>query len=74
VQRRDPEVTPLRRVVLASSVGTAIESYDFLIYGIASALVFPRVFFPGLGAAGATVAALTTFSVAFLVGPLGRAR
>jgi MFS family permease len=61
----------VRRIALASFVGTTIESYDFLVYGVAAALVFPKVFFPGLGTAAGTTTALTTFAVAFLVRPLG---
>jgi MFS family permease len=52
-------------------VGTTVESYDFLVYGVAAALVFPKVFFPGLGVAAGTVTALTTFAVAFLIRPVG---
>ena len=36
-----------RRAVIASTVGTSIEWYDFFLYGTAAALVFPKLFFPG---------------------------
>ena len=38
--------TPLRRVVMASLIGTTIEWYDFFLYGSAAALVFNQLFFP----------------------------
>ena len=38
--------TPLRRVVMASLIGTTIEWYDFFLYGSAAALVFNKLFFP----------------------------
>ena len=60
-----------RRVALASLAGTTIEFYDFLIYGTAAALVFPKLFFPALGPAAGTVASFATFGVAFLARPLG---
>lgn len=62
---------PMRRIALASCIGTTIEFYDFLIYGTAAALVFPVVFFPALGDAAGTVASLATFGVAFLARPIG---
>ena len=40
------EATPLRRVVMASLIGTTIEWYDFFLYGSAAALVFNKLFFP----------------------------
>lgn len=61
----------LRRVAIASCVGTTIEFYDFFIYGTAAALVFPKVFFPALGPAAATVASFATFAVAFFARPVG---
>ncbi|MFA6300376.1 MAG: MFS transporter [Nocardioides sp.] len=61
----------MRRVALASLAGTTIEWYDFYIYGTAAALVFPQLFFPGLGDAAALVASFATFGVAFVARPLG---
>ncbi|OBH13223.1 MFS transporter [Mycobacterium sp. E1715] len=63
----------MRRIAAACLVGSAIEFYDFLIYGTAAALVFPTVFFPALGPTLATVAAMATFATAFLSRPLGAA-
>lgn len=63
--------TPMKRVAAACLVGSAIEFYDFLIYGTAAALVFPTVFFPHLSPAVATVASMGTFATAFLSRPLG---
>ncbi|MFJ8814583.1 hypothetical protein [Amycolatopsis thermoflava] len=62
---------PMRKVAVASCVGTTIEYYDFFIYGTAAALVFPKVFFPALGATAGTVAAFATFAVAFVARPVG---
>ncbi|WP_020422188.1 MFS transporter [Amycolatopsis sp. ATCC 39116] len=62
---------PMRKVAVASCVGTTIEYYDFFIYGTAAALVFPKVFFPALGATAGTVAAFATFAVAFIARPVG---
>jgi metabolite-proton symporter len=63
--------TSMKRVVAACLVGTTIEYYDFVIYGTAAALVFPRVFFPHLSPAMATTASMGTFAAAFLSRPLG---
>lgn len=69
----EPQGTSMRRVAMASFVGSAIEYYDFYIYGTAAALVFPKVFFPHLGATIATVASMATFAAAFLSRPVGAA-
>jgi MFS family permease len=61
----------MSRIALASMGGTTIEFYDFFIYGTAAALVFGKVFFPGLGASAATAASFATFGVAFFFRPLG---
>ncbi|MCV7349232.1 MFS transporter [Mycobacterium parmense] len=63
----------MARVAAACLVGSAIEFYDFLIYGTAAALVFPAVFFPRLSPTVATIASLATFATAFLSRPLGAA-
>src|SRR5690348_1312941 len=68
-----PRRTSMKRVAAASFVGSAIEYYDFYIYGTAAALVFPKVFFPHLGTTMATVASMATFAAAFLSRPLGAA-
>lgn len=65
--------TSMTRIALASYVGSAIEYYDFYIYGTAAALVFPKVFFPHLGPTMATVASMATFAAAFLSRPAGAA-
>ncbi|MHA6796609.1 MFS transporter [Pseudonocardia bannensis] len=67
----EPRAVPIRRVAMASCVGTTIEFYDFFIYGTAAALVFPKVFFPALGTAAGTVASFATFAVAFFARPVG---
>lgn len=64
-------VVGMRRVALASCVGTTIEFYDFFIYGTAAALVFPKVFFPALGSTAGTAASFATVAVAFVARPVG---
>lgn len=61
----------MRRVAIASLMGTTIEFYDFFIFGTAAALVFSKVFFPGLGTAAGTAASFATFGVAFIARPFG---
>jgi metabolite-proton symporter len=63
--------TPMKKVAAACLIGSAIEFYDFFIYGTAAALVFPAVFFPRLSPAMATIASMGTFATAFLSRPLG---
>ncbi|MEU6646292.1 MFS transporter [Saccharomonospora sp. NPDC046836] len=58
-------------MAFASFSGTLVEFYDFQIYAIAAALVFPHVLFPGLGTAAGTLASVATFGVAFLARPIG---
>ncbi len=61
----------LRRVLLASFVGTAIEWYDFFLYGTAAALVFNKLFFPTIEPRAGTMAAFATYAVGFFARPLG---
>jgi metabolite-proton symporter len=63
----------MTKVAFASFIGTAIEFYDFYIYGTAAALIFPHVFFPNLSPTMATISSLATFAVAFLSRPIGAA-
>ena len=58
-------------IVFASSVGTVIEWYDFLIYGTAAALVFNTLFFPKLDPLSGTLASLGTYAVGFFARPIG---
>jgi MFS family permease len=66
-----PAGVRMRRVAVASCVGTTIEFYDFFVYGTAAALVFPQVFFPALGSTAGTAASFATFAAAFIARPLG---
>jgi MFS family permease len=63
--------TSLRRTAIAALAGTSIEYYDFFLYGTASALVFPAVFFPKGAPTGALLASFTTFAIGFFARPLG---
>ena len=63
----------IRRVLLASMVGTTIEFYDFYIYATAAVLVFPRLFFPSSDPSTASLQSLVTFALAFLARPVGSA-
>ncbi len=64
----------VRRVALASMVGTSIEWYDFFIFGTASALVFGRLFFPTFSELAGTLAAFASFAVGFVARPRRRPR
>ncbi|HZM50734.1 MAG TPA: MFS transporter [Vicinamibacteria bacterium] len=65
-----PPVRPLR-IAMASFIGTAVEWYDYFIYGTAAAIVFGPLFFPKFSTTAGTMAAFATFSVGFLARPLG---
>ncbi|MGR6916518.1 MFS transporter [[Actinomadura] parvosata] len=61
------------RIAAASLIGTAIEFYDFYIYGTAAALVLNTAFFPKMDSVAGTLASFSTFAVAFISRPLGSA-
>lgn len=60
-----------RRVIAATTIGTAIEWYDFFLYAAVAGLVFKQTMFAPLGAASATIAAFMTVGLSFLFRPLG---
>ncbi|KNC17284.1 MFS transporter [Arthrobacter sp. RIT-PI-e] len=60
-----------RRVAGASFVGTALESYDFYVFGTAAALILGPVFFPEQDALTATLSAFLVFAMGFVARPIG---
>ncbi len=63
----------LRKAVIASTVGTAIEWYDFFLYGTAAGLVFGKLYFPHESALAGTLAAFGTYFIGFVGRPIGAA-
>ncbi|MGR6917495.1 MFS transporter [[Actinomadura] parvosata] len=60
-----------RKAAIAAWIGSALEYYDFFIYGTAAALVFNKIFFPSSSPATGTLLALATFGVGYLARPVG---
>ena len=63
--------TPLRRVVMASLIGTTIEWYDFFLYGSAAALIFNKIFFPTSDPFVGTLYSFGIYAVGFFARPVG---
>ncbi|MEU7860979.1 MFS transporter [Nonomuraea sp. NPDC049141] len=60
-----------RKAAIAAWIGSALEYYDFFIYGTAAALVFSKIFFPTSAPGTGTLLALATFGVGYLARPVG---
>src|SRR5579871_3016596 len=63
----------LRRAVLAATIGTTIEWYDFLLYGVVTGLVFAKLFFPTSNPLVGTLQAFAIYAVGFFARPIGAA-
>jgi metabolite-proton symporter len=63
--------TQLRRAIIASTIGSAIEWYDFYIYGVATGLVFGKLFFPQSDVLTGTLQAFGIYAVGFVSRPIG---
>src|ERR1700710_2778981 len=61
----------IRRVALASTVGTTIEWYDFFLYNTAAALVFPALFFPESSTYAGRLESFATYAIGFAARPVG---
>ncbi len=59
------------KAALASWIGSAVEYYDFFIYGTAAALIFPKIFFSAANPQAAAIASFATFGVAYIARPFG---
>ncbi len=66
-----PASSRMGRLAAASSVGTALEWYDFTIYNLMAALVFNTVFFPSFDPLTGTILAFSTYAVGYISRPLG---
>ncbi|WP_160148875.1 MFS transporter [Amycolatopsis alkalitolerans] len=62
-----------RRILISGSIGTTIEWFDFLLYGLIAPVVFEPLFFPKAGSLVGTVAVLSTYAIGYVARPLGGA-
>ncbi|HZP79071.1 MAG TPA: MFS transporter [Pseudolabrys sp.] len=63
----------LRKAIIASTIGTAIEWYDFFLYGTAAGLIFGKLYFPNESVLAGTLAAFGTYFIGFVGRPIGAA-
>ncbi|HYL98540.1 MAG TPA: MFS transporter [Blastocatellia bacterium] len=63
----------LLRAILASTIGTVIEWYDFLLYSTVTGLVFARLYFPQADPSVGTIEAFSVYTVGFIARPIGAA-
>jgi len=69
----DEHKIQLRRAVVASTIGTAIEWYDFFLYSTVTGLVFAKLFFPNADPLVGTLEAFAVYAVGFVARPIGAA-
>ena len=70
-RQNDGNANHARRAVIASTIGTMIEWYDFYLYGLVAALVFGKLYFPSHDAFAGTLLAFSTFFLGFVARPFG---
>src|SRR5207248_6184968 len=63
----------LRRAVIAATIGTTIEWYDFFLYSIVTGLVFAKLYFPQSDPLTGTLQAFAIYAVGFIARPVGAA-
>jgi metabolite-proton symporter len=68
---RTSQPQSIRKVVVASLIGTSLEWYDFFLYGSAAALVFNKLFFPDADPLTGTLLAFATSATGFIARPIG---
>lgn len=66
-----PGIKTPKRAAIASWLGSAVEYYDFFVYGTAAALIFPKIFFSNADPQAAAIASFATFGVAYIARPFG---
>jgi MFS family permease len=71
VNSYSPQIVNVRQVAASGWMGSALEYYDFFVYGSAAALFFPQIFFPSSDPHVAIVASLATYAVGFVARPIG---
>jgi len=63
----------LRRAIVASTIGTAIEWYDFFLYGLVTASVFAKLYFPNSDPLAGTLSSFGIYAIGFVARPIGAA-